>query len=204
MPVDGQALSEWLLEMEGSFFADATTSDSAAFDPFSEARWYACYTRARAEKQVAKSLQERGIDSYVPLINRERQWKDRKKVVPFPLFPSYVFGRFTLRDVHAVLRTPGVSTIVRAQGGQPSPIADDELENVRRFAAAIAETGIEPEARPLLTEGQRVRVIEGPFEGVEGIVIESRGRKRVVVGITTIGQGLEVDIDARLLQPMRV
>ena len=192
--------------MAGSFFADgeSETGMVRTFDPFTEARWYACYTRARAEKQVAKSLEDRGIASYLPVVNRERQWKDRKKVVPFPLFPSYVFGRFTLQDIHAVLRTRGVATTVRTSGGQPSPIVDDEIENVRRFATAIATTGLEPETRPMLMEGQKVRVIEGPFEGVEGIVIESRGRKRVVVGITTIGQGLEVDIDARVLQPLRV
>src|SRR5688572_12098735 len=148
--------------MAGSFFAE--TEAPAGFDPQAEARWYACYTRARAEKQVAKSLQDRCIDSYLPLVMRERQWKDRKKVVPFPLFPSYVFGRFALRDMHAVLRTPGVSTIVRSRGGHPTPIADEELENVRRFAKALAETGLEVEARPMLEEGQRVRVLEGPFE----------------------------------------
>jgi transcription antitermination factor NusG len=188
--------------MAGSFFADG---DSAG-DPepaYLQARWYACYTRARAEKQVAKSLQERGFERYLPLILRERQWKDRKKVVPFPLFPSYVFGRFALRDMHAVLTTPGVSTIVRTQGGQPSVIPAEELENVRRFADALANTGVEPESRPLLTEGQKVRINEGPFEGIEGVVVESRGRKRVLVGITAIGQGLEIDIDTRVLKPLR-
>ena len=167
-----------------------------------ETRWYACYTRARAEKQVAKTLQQRGIESYLPLIPRERQWKDRKKVVEFPLFPSYVFGKFGPLLVHAVLTTPGVSTIVRSQG-VPVPVADEELENVRRFALAVTMTGVEPDARPLIAEGQRVRVTEGAFAGVEGVVIESRGRKRVVVGISAIGQGLEIDIDTRLLQPLR-
>jgi transcription termination/antitermination protein NusG len=190
------------MSMAGSFFADAADPGDLPVDLYEETRWYACYTRARAEKQVVKTLNQRGFESYLPLIPRQRQWKDRKKVVPFPLFPSYVFGRFTLRDVHSILTTPGVSTIVRTRG-QPTPIPDEELENVRRFAEAIAATGIEPEARPLIQEGQRVRVTEGAFEGVEGIVIESRGRKRVLVGITAIGQGLEIDIDTRLLKPLR-
>ena len=188
--------------MAGSFFADAPEGGELALDLYEDARWYACYTRARAEKQVAKTLEQRGFESYLPLVPRQRQWKDRKKVVPFPLFPSYVFGHFTLRDVHSILTTPGVSTIVRTRG-QPTPIADEELDNVRRFAAAVASTGLEPDPRPLIQEGQRVRVTEGPFEGVEGIVIESRGRKRVLVGIAAIGQGLEIDIDTRLLRPLR-
>jgi len=165
-------------------------------------RWYACYTRARAEKQVAKTLEQRGIESYLPLIPRERQWKDRRKVVEFPLFPSYVFSRFGPDHVHSVLTTPGLSTIVRSRG-VPVPVADDELENVRRFAHALTRSGAEAEVRPLIGEGQRVRVTDGAFAGVEGVVIESRGRKRVVVGISAIGQGLEIDIDTRLLQPLR-
>ncbi|HEX7050698.1 MAG TPA: UpxY family transcription antiterminator [Longimicrobiales bacterium] len=168
---------------------------------YDEPRWYACYTRARHEKRVEELLRGRGVDSYLPLAPRLQQWKDRKKRVHFPLFPSYVFGRFTLREVHAVLTTPGVSTIVRANG-YPTPIQEREIENIRRFAAAVASTGVEPERRPLLREGQRVRVIEGAFRDVEGVVIERRGRKRVLVGIEAIGQGLEIDVDARLLKPL--
>lgn len=190
--------------MTGSILAGILT-DAERTPPaglYAEPHWYACYTRARHEKQVELQLRERGLESYLPLIQQVRQWSDRKKVVQFPLFPSYVFGRFTLREVHAVLTTPGVSTIVRANG-YPTPIADDELENVRRFATGLAEAGIEPETRPFLTEGQWVRVLEGPFEGVEGLVVERRGRKRVVVGLAAIGQGLEIDIDTRLLKPIR-
>jgi len=189
--------------MAGSFLADrAGQTLEPASELTIERRWYACYTRARAEKQVARTLEQRGIESYLPVVARERQWKDRRKLVEFPLFPSYVFGRFRLHDVHAVLTTPGVSTIVRASG-IPTAIDEEELENVRRFARAIATTGVEPEARPLIQEGQRVQVVDGPFVGVEGVVIESRGRKRVIVGISAIGQGLEIDIDTRLLKPLR-
>ena len=186
--------------MTNHFLADAHSEPTGPESVlYHGPHWYACYTRARAEKQVARTLVQRGIDSYLPMVARKRHWKDRQKLVEFPLFPSYVFGRFTLRDVHVVLTTPGVSTIVRQQG-LPAPIAEEELENVRRFAWAITQAGIEPDLRPLITEGERVRVIVGPFVGVEGTVIESRGRKRVLVGISAIGQGVEIDIDAGLLK----
>jgi transcription elongation factor/antiterminator RfaH len=169
---------------------------------YTERHWYACYTKARHEKRVEIVLQQRGFESFLPLVEQVRQWKDRRKLVAFPLFPSYVFGRFTLKELHGVLSTPGVSTIVRTNG-YPTPIPDREIENVRRFAQAIAESGIEPDQRPFFAEGQWVRVLEGPFEGIEGIVVEQRGRKRVLVGVEAIGQGLEIDIDARLLKPIR-
>src|SRR4051812_38379826 len=94
--------------------------------------WYACYTRSRHEKQVEQQLQQRGLESYLPVIPLMRQWKDRKKRVQFPLFPSYVFGRFTLKELHTVLTTPGVSTIVRANG-YPTPIPERDIANVQKF-----------------------------------------------------------------------
>ncbi len=169
---------------------------------YSEPHWYACYTRARHEKQVEAQLRQRGMESYLPLVQQMRQWSDRKKAVQFPLFPSYVFGRFRLADLHNVLTTPGVSTIVRANG-YPTPIPPGDLDNVKHFVAALADSGLEPDPRPFLAEGQWVRVMEGPFEGVEGIVVEARGRKRVLVGLAAIGQGLEIDIDTRLLKAIK-
>ena len=166
-----------------------------------EARWYACYTRSRHEKQVDRLLRQRGIESYLPVVPRVRQWKDRKKLVAWPLFPSYVFGRFGLEELHQVLSTPGVATVVRANG-QPVPIAAEDVENVRRFAAALADHEMDLEVRPFLREGQWVEVTDGPFEGVRGVVIERRNRRRVLVGLEAIGQGLEIDVDTRLLRPM--
>lgn len=170
-------------------------------DLHSEPRWYACYTRSRHEKQVDRLLRQRGIESYLPVVPRLRQWKDRKKLVEWPLFPSYVFGWFALGELHEVLSTPGVATVVRTNG-QPVPIATEDVENVRRFAAALAEQDTELEVRPFLAEGQWVEVMEGAFQGVRGVVIERRNRRRVLVGLEAIGQGLEIDVDTRLLRPI--
>lgn len=170
-------------------------------DPYTEPRWYACYTRARHEKQVAELLQQKEIERYLPLLPRISQWKDRKKRVEFPLFPSYVFGRFPLADLHRVLAIPGVSTIVRVNG-QPTPIADEELDNIRRFIDALATTGMEPTPAPYFAEGERVRVTDGPFKGVTGMVLELRGRGRILVGLEAIGQALEIDIDRALLESL--
>ena len=71
---------------------------------------------------------------------------------------------------------------------------------MRRFVGAVAQTGALPEVRPLIEEGDWVRVVEGPFLGVEGRVVERRGRRRVLVGLGAIGQGIEVDIDTQMLK----
>lgn len=166
-----------------------------------ELRWYACYTRARHEKQAERLLRERGFETFLPLVPRVSQWKDRKKMVEWPLFPSYVFGRFALPDVHRVLATPGVVTLVKTDG-RPAWISDDELENVRRFARTLAANDVKVERRPFFAEGEWVEVMDGPFQGIRGVVVERRNRRRVLVGLRAIGQALEIDIDTSALRPV--
>jgi transcription termination/antitermination protein NusG len=161
-------------------------------------QWHACYTKARHEKQVERMLRERGISTFLPLVPRISQWRDRRKLVEWPLFPSYVFGRFDTTQTHEVLSIPGLTAVVSA-GGRPIPIPDEDLENVRRFARGLCSAGAAAERRPFFAEGVPVQVVAGPFKGVRGIVVEQRGRRRVLIGLKAIGQALEIDIDARLL-----
>lgn len=161
--------------------------------------WYACYTQARHEKKVDHLLQERGIESFLPLVSRVRQWKDRKKVVPFVIFPSYVFARFPLSETSRVLSIPGVVNLVR-NNGQPVAVREDELENVRRFTVALAAMDIEPELAPFPEVGDPVRIVSGPFRGIEGVMIERRGQSRVLVGLRAIGHGLEIDVQIGALE----
>lgn len=178
----------------------ADEADSCVTEPATP-RWFACYTRARHEKQVDRQLQERGLETFLPLLPRVSQWKDRKKVVEWPLFPSYVFVRVEPFDVHRVAGTPGVAGLVKTNG-RPARIDDGELENVRRFARALAGGGVEVEQAPFLAEGEWVEVMDGPFQGVRGIVTERRNQRRVRVGLKAIGQALEIDIDTRVLRPV--
>lgn len=163
--------------------------------------WYACHTRSRHEKAVEELLRRQRIESYLPTAERESQWKDRKRLVHFPLFPGYVFGRFTLRQLTQVLSTHGVAAVVGTRG-TPSPIPDAEIESVRAVARAAAAVASALEPGPLVQRGSWVRVAAGPFAGVEGIVVERRGRRRVLVGIAAIGQGVEVDIGIADLVPI--
>jgi transcriptional antiterminator RfaH len=165
-----------------------------------EPRWYACHTRARHEKKIEQLLEQRGFESYLPTVSRTRLWKDRRKEVLFAMFPGYVFARFALDDLPRVLSVPGVATVIR-HNGQPAPIAAEELENVRRFAEAAA--GVleqEPRLTPLPETGSTVRIAAGPFRGIEAVVVEHRGRARVLVGLNAIGQGVEIDLDASVLE----
>ena len=166
---------------------------------YEEARWYACRTRARAEKQVDRLFERSGIECYLPLIEQERQWADRKKRVAFPLFPGYTFARFDLRGIHQILKTAGVVTVIRTDG-YPAPIRDDELESVRLLEKAANETGVVPSPLDFLEPGAEVIVISGPFEGMIGVLIEGRGNSRVAVRLSAIRQAMAVELNPAVLR----
>ena len=161
-------------------------------------RWYACYTRARHEKRVTAHLRDRGVEAYLPLVARLRQWHDRRKLVEFPLFPSYVFARFRGGELSRVLATPGMVDIVRF-AGYPSAIPSAEIDNVRRLTSALRATPpslAEPHLVPIIEEGEPVRIVSGPFAGIEGCIAQARGRNRALirVGIEIIRQGIQIEV----------
>ena len=161
--------------------------------------WFACCTRSRHEKQVERLLDEQGVNSFLPVLSHVRQWRDRRKVVMLPLFPGYIFVHAALAELARLLAIPGMAGIVRING-EPAPVREEELVNVRRFAAALESERIKPNLVAYVETGEWVEVMSGPFQGVRGVVIDQRTRRRVLVGLRSTGYALEVDIAASALQ----
>jgi transcriptional antiterminator NusG len=160
-------------------------------------RWYALRTRSRHEKRVREQLEARGIEPFLPLTDRLRQWKDRRKRVAFPLFPGYCFARFALSLRVAVLTTQGVVQILGNPDG-PIPVPDAEIEAIRR----LVESTLPYDPHPYLTEGMQVEVIRGPLAGLRGLLLRKGARARLVIGVTLIHQSASVELDALDVAPV--
>ena len=153
--------------------------------------WYALRTRSRHEKVVRDQLATRGVEPFLPLIERSRQWRDRRKLVAFPLFPGYCFGRFPLSLRVTVLSTTGVVQILGNQEG-PVPVPDAEIEALRRLVTST----LPYDPHPYLREGMQVEVIRGPLAGLRGILLRKGTRARLVIGVTLIHQAASVELDS--------
>jgi transcription antitermination factor NusG len=170
--------------------APLTPFASLSADP----AWFALWTRSRVERQVENQLHGRGIQGFAAMASVERQWSDRTKRIRTPLFPGYVFAHLPGTELVRALEVPGVAGVVR-MAGRPTPIPDDEIEAVRRLVHGVDETGVLPEAVDPLERGTMVRVIDGPFAGLEGVVLRgSEGDARVVVKIPAIQQARAIRI----------
>jgi len=159
--------------------------------------WYAIRTRSRHEKLVHQQLGSRGVDSFLPTVDRRRRWKDRWKTVSFPLFPGYCFARFPYQDRLSVLTAVGVVQILGING-HASPIPDAEIEAVRLLVTSTLP--LDP--HPYLREGMEVEVVRGPLEGVRGVLVRKGSRARLVVAIHLIQQAASVELDAADVRPV--
>jgi transcription antitermination factor NusG len=158
-------------------------------EPYEQPRWYAVYTSARHEKRVAAQLQDRSIDSLLPLYETVRRWKNGRVRLSLPLFPGYVFIRIALKDRLQVLKLPSVVRLVGFDG-RPLPLSDSEVETVQ----ACLSRGAQLLPHPFLTLGRRVRVIRGPLQGLEGIVVRKKSQFRIVVSMNLIQRSVSADV----------
>ncbi len=145
---------------------------------------------------VRDQLAGRGVEPFLPLIERSRQWKDRRKLVAFPLFPGYCFARFPLSFRITVLGTKGVVQILGNQDG-PVPVPDAEIQAVNLLVTST----LPYDPHPYLREGMQVEVIRGPLAGVRGILLRKGTRARLVIGVTLIHQAASVELDALDVAP---
>jgi transcription termination/antitermination protein NusG len=157
--------------------------------------WFAAYTMSRHEKRIAAHCERLGIEQFLPLYTWQRSWKNRTRIdLQMPLFPNYIFVRLMPQDQGPLMRLPGLLSIVGNAAG-PLVIPDADMESLRRI---IACKTIEP--HPLLTTGDKVRVITGPMAGVIGIVLKKGNGLRFIVTLDMIGKSVSLQIDAGALE----
>jgi transcription antitermination factor NusG len=160
-------------------------------------RWYAAYTCANHEKLVRERLEERSVESFLPVYETVRRWKDRRMHLQLPLFPGYVFVRMALVDRLRVLQVPSVVRLV-GFNGHLSALPDEEIEGLKKGLAG----GVRAEPHPFLTVGRRVRLKSGPLAGMQGILLRRKGIFRVVISIDLIQRAVAVDADAADVETM--
>ena len=137
------------------------------------------------ERLVETVLLHKGYDAFLPI--RRNRVRNRRR--DLPLFPGYVFCQANAGVVGPLVTTPGVVRIV-GYGKQPAPITDSEIENIRRVSAS--GNGF---AHSYIERGQRVRIINGPLRGAEGILVKESDGTRMVVSLSMLQRSVAVAIN---------
>lgn len=157
--------------------------------------WQVLHVKPRCEKKVAETCRAYNIPYYLPLRTEVKIYQRRRVTVEKPLFTGYLFAAVTRETQIHLTRTNKIIRFLTPQ--KPMALLRDLVQLRRALRADPALQSV-----PSLTKGQRVRIIDGPFRGVEGLVERLSGTMRVVLTVDMIGMGVAVSADLRQVEPI--
>ena len=171
---------------------------SSCIDKYNR-EWYAVKVKFRAEKFVEELLQREGIETYVPLIHRQRLIRGKVRTTALPLIHNYVFVRIRRSEYVSVLQTTHVFSFVHI-AGIISAIPKHEINLLRRIVDG--DRSIELFDRNEFNTGQSVQVIAGDLTGLSGEIVECANGSQLVVDLKNIIISLRMTIDASQVIPL--
>ena len=163
--------------------------------------WYVIHCYSGYENKVRHNLEQRietmGMkdrifDVVIPT-QEEIEVKDgKRRTVERHIFPGYVLVNMQLTEEswYVVRNTPGVTGFV-GMGNNPTPLRPEEVSQIIKRMEAEA-----PTVKVTYKVGERVRIIDGPFNDFRGMVSEiDMERTKVRVMVSFFGRETPVELD---------
>lgn len=180
----------------------APSSDAASPPEATEGpAWFVIHCYSGYENKVRHNLEQRietmGMkdkifDVVIPT-QEEIEVKDgKRRTVERHIFPGYVLVNMLLTEEswYVVRNTPGVTGFV-GMGNQPTPLRPEEVSQIIKRMEAEA-----PTVKVSFKVGERVRIIDGPFNDFRGVVSEiDMERTKVRVLVSFFGRETPVELD---------
>ena len=154
--------------------------------------WYAVNTKPRQENIAQLNLERLSVETFFPQLVQNKVIRRKKQRVVGPLFPGYLFVRFDIETHYrAVNYAQGVRGVVTF-GSSPAEVDKEMIESIKsRF-----EEGYVVIPPPSFEPGQRVRVQQGPLEGLEAVFeSEIPAQQRVVLLMKALFYQARVVVD---------
>jgi transcriptional antiterminator RfaH len=156
------------------------------------ANWYVLYLKPRMENRVYEQLTKRRIEAYLPTINVERQWHDRRKIVKQTIFPGYIFVKPTnKRDFFECQSIAGVCYFIKSEN-KPASIPFNLIEKLKKIFSNDVKADISDRA---FKPGQLVFISSGPLEGSTCEVVSYKGKDRILVRLKIINRNLLLNLE---------
>ena len=154
--------------------------------------WYLVVTKPQSEFKAEENLLRQGYETYLPLMqtSRRRNGKNVKRTEAF--FPRYLFISLDKEtDNWSPIRsTIGVAGMVRF-GGMPAVVPETMIEN---FKENENELGLQSSEKKELQPGDKVEIIDGPFEGYKAIYQKMKSTERVSVLLDIVVKNTQVTL----------
>ncbi|QND67655.1 hypothetical protein HB777_29435 [Mesorhizobium loti] len=158
--------------------------------------WYVVESAVSSERKARDELKRRGYDVFWPFWRKEIKHHRTKKWImrDFPLFVRYGFVRLSTPDRCSELNDiDGVNKVLRVHG-YPVSVADDVIARIRR----VVDSGAFDETREhgyRLHAGDKVRIDEGQFIGIEGLIDAVKDGRKATVLVSMFGRSVPTSVD---------
>jgi transcriptional antiterminator NusG len=196
--------------------AEAAPADGApaAPAPDDKKRWYVVKVQSGREESIKEAIERRvkieGLEEFFDqiLIPKEKETvlRNNTRVVrEKKLFPGYLMARVEFNDriLYLFRETSGVGDFVGAgMNHPPQPMKDHEVEKMLHKMGQDIPGEVKV-ARPRFERGDRVKVKDGVFAGMEGEVrdiLEAKGLVRVE--LTVLGRPVPVELEYWQVEPV--
>jgi transcriptional antiterminator NusG len=161
-------------------------------------QWYALYTRSHCEQLVCDQLVARGFSIFLPKIDIWSRRGGTRHRISTPMFPSYLFLQHGMDKISfiEISKARGLVRILGERWDQLSVVPEAEIEAIQR----VLRAELPVMSHPYLREGQRVRITDGPLTGVEGILVQCKPSKGLLVlSIELLRRSIAVEVDATVV-----
>jgi transcriptional antiterminator NusG len=170
-------------------------------DPLDDRAWYVVHCYSGYENKVKHNLEQRietmqmqsQIFQVVVPTEDEMEVRDgKRRVIERRVFPGYLLVQMALSDDSwfVVRNTPGVTGFV-GMGNEPTPLRPEEVQAIMKRMEAEA-----PKIKVTFKQGQKVRIVDGPFNEFIGMVDEiDMERAKVRVMVSFFGRETPVELD---------
>ena len=168
--------------------------------PTSKAQWYAVFTKPRHEQVALEHLERQGFECFLPMAVNPHQRRSRRRQLRIEaLFPRYLFLRAVAdeQSLGPVRSTRGVCCLIRF-GMRLMTIPENIIGSIK--ARVEDESGLIRIDPTPLEVGEKVRVFDGPFAGLDGVFKASNGEQRAMLLMDLLGGEATVEVDMLLLQ----
>jgi transcription termination/antitermination protein NusG len=163
--------------------------------------WYVVHCYSGYENKVRHNLEQRietmGMkdkifDVVVPTEEEIEVKEGKRRTVERRVFPGYILVNMILTEEswYVVRNTPGVTGFV-GMGNTPTPLRPEEVSQIIKRMEAEA-----PRIKVTFKSGERVRIVDGPFNDFRGTVSEiDMERAKVRVMVNFFGRETPVELD---------
>lgn len=150
-------------------------------------RWYVAQTHPRAEPQAIGHLRRQGFEVYLPQYRKTRRHARRLERVKAPLFPGYLFVALDVARERwrSIRSTVGVRGLI-CEGETPVAVPDGVVDDIR--AREDADGLIDVPARAAFTQGEPLRILDGPLRDQIGLFECASDGDRIVLLLNLLGR----------------